>query len=88
MISETEVMISAVSNTSTVLARFTLNRTQREMGNVLRRLATGFRINSGRDDPAGLIASERLSAEIKSMEAQSRSIARADAFLRGLPLAP
>lgn len=45
----------------------------------LTRLATGRRINAGRDDPAGLISSERLAAEIKSLEAETRSLARADA---------
>lgn len=49
------------------------------MGEILKRLSTGRRINSGRDDPAGLIASERLEAEIRSLEAESRALARADA---------
>ncbi len=49
------------------------------MNQTLTRLSTGRRINSGKDDPAGLISSERLSAEIKSLEAESRSLARADA---------
>lgn len=40
------------------------------------RLATGRRINSGADDPAGLIASERLSATLAALEAESRVIQR------------
>ena len=34
----------------------------------LERLSTGLRINRGRDDPAGLIASERLRFEIRGIE--------------------
>jgi len=52
------------------------------MDTVFARLSSGRRINSGRDDPAGLIASERLASEIKSLEAQNRSIQRADANAR------
>ena len=52
------------------------------MDTVFARLSSGRRINSGKDDPAGLIASERLASEIKSLEAQNRSIQRADANAR------
>jgi flagellin len=34
----------------------------------LERLATGLRINRGRDDPAGLIASERLRSEVRAIQ--------------------
>jgi flagellin len=34
----------------------------------LERLATGLRINHGRDDPAGLIASERLRFEVRAIQ--------------------
>ena len=43
------------------------------------RLATAQRINRGADDPAGLIASENLRAALASMDAEMRSIDRADA---------
>lgn len=46
------------------------------------RLATGLRINAGRDDPAGLIASENLRAVLARLEAESRSIERAEAYSR------
>jgi flagellin len=42
------------------------------------RLATGFRINSGQDDPAGLIASENLRARLASLEAEVGVAQRAD----------
>jgi flagellin-like hook-associated protein FlgL len=46
------------------------------------RLATGQRINSGRDDPAGLIASENLEAQLAALEAESRAMERNDAVVR------
>ena len=48
----------------------------------LTRLSTGYRINSGADDPAGLIASENLRAVLASLEAESRVVERADAVVR------
>ncbi len=48
----------------------------------LKRLSTGLRINSGVDDPAGLIASENLRAVLATLEAESRGIERADAVTR------
>jgi len=48
----------------------------------LTRLATGLRINTGADDPAGLIASENLRAVLATLEAESRAVERADAVTR------
>ncbi len=48
----------------------------------LHRLSTGLRINSGADDPAGLIASENLRAVLATLEAESRAVERADAVTR------
>lgn len=46
------------------------------------RLATGQRINAGRDDPAGLIASENLEAQLAALEAETRAMERNDAVAR------
>ena len=43
----------------------------------LERLSTGMRINKGKDDPAGLIASERMRAEMVAIQAAQRNITRA-----------
>ncbi len=43
----------------------------------LERLATGLRINRGRDDPAGLIASERLRLETRTIEQAIENSSRA-----------
>jgi len=72
-------VISPISNSHTLRPIHALWRNQNRLVEVLRRLSTGRRINRGADDPAGLIASERLSAEIRSLDAESRSLARADA---------
>ncbi len=44
----------------------------------LERLSTGLQINSGRDNPAGLIASEALRAEQVAIQAAMHNIARAN----------
>ncbi len=75
-------MISPLSSSGVMSARHALNRTQNALFDVFRRLSTGRRINSGKDDPAGLIASERLAAEVKSLEAENRAIQRADSNAR------
>jgi flagellin len=73
-------VIAAISNTSVLTARNTLSRNLAGLFRTTSRLATGRRINSGRDDPAGLIASEQLASELKSLKAETRSLQRADAF--------
>ncbi len=75
-------MLSPLSSGNSMSSVFALHRTQRAMNTIFERLSSGRRINSGKDDPAGLIASERLASEIKSLEAQNRSIQRADANAR------
>lgn len=44
----------------------------------LERQATGLRINRGADDPAGLISSEKLNAQLAALEAETRAAERAD----------
>jgi len=52
------------TNVSSLTAQNTLARTTAQLQQSLTRLSTGLRINSGRDDPAGLIASEALRSDI------------------------
>ncbi len=72
-------MLSPLSSSSTLSAQMRLNRNQSSLMEISQRLATGRRINSGKDNPAGLISSEQLAAEIKSLEAESRAVQRTDA---------
>jgi len=59
-----------------------LTRNLIEQSNTLTRLSTGLRINTGADDPAGLIASENLRAVLSALDAESRAVERADAVVR------
>src|SRR5689334_1888833 len=54
------------TNVSSLVAQTTLSRTNDQLQQALTRLSTGLRINSGKDDPAGLIASENLRRDITS----------------------
>ncbi len=44
----------------------------------LERLSTGYRINRGADDPAGLIASESLRSQLAQLDAESRALTRTE----------
>jgi len=57
------------TNVSSLIAQTTLSRTNEQLQQSLTRLSTGLRINSGKDDPAGLIASENLRRDITSANA-------------------
>jgi len=52
------------TNISSLQARNRLTRNQTDLSTRLQRLSSGLRINSGKDAPAGLIASETLRSEI------------------------
>ena len=69
-------MISAINNTSVLSAIRTLHKNQQGLYTALERLSTGKKINSGKDNPAGLIVSERLKSEIRVLEAQTNSLRR------------
>jgi flagellin len=47
----------------------------------LERMATGFAINRGADDPAGLIASENFAAQLSANQARITTIERNEAFM-------
>ena len=52
------------TNISSLNAQQTLANSTSQLQNTLTQLSTGLRINSGADDPAGLIASEALNGQI------------------------
>jgi flagellin len=54
------------TNVSSLIAQKTLGRSNSQLQETLTRLSTGLRINAGKDDPAGLIASENLRRDITS----------------------
>jgi len=55
------------TNIPAIQAIHRLAANQADLGIRLERLSTGLRINRGRDDPAGLIASETLRSEIRGI---------------------
>src|SRR3954451_7489998 len=56
------------TNVSSLVAQNTLGRSNAALEQALGRLSTGLRINNGKDDPAGLIASENLRSDITSIK--------------------
>lgn len=70
-----------VTNTNALNLLHILNRNTLAQANTLTQLSTGFRINKGADDPAGLIASTSLSSELTGVEAAISSNQRTDSLL-------
>lgn len=56
------------TNVPSLIGRNNLNRANASLSQALTRLSTGMRINTGKDDPAGLIASENLRSDITSIK--------------------
>lgn len=69
------------TNVSSLIAQNTLNRTNNQLQTALTRLSTGLRINTGKDDPAGLIASEALRADIVSIQKAISNSQRANQII-------
>jgi flagellin len=55
------------SNVGALIANTNLEKSQSALSTSLQRLSSGLRINSGADDPSGLIASESLKSEIQGV---------------------
>ncbi len=66
------------TNIPSLVAQRVLGSTNRDLNTSINRLSTGLRINNGKDDPAGLIASEALRAEKVALQAAITNISRAN----------
>ena len=66
------------TNVSSLTAQRVLGQNNKALGVSLERLSTGLRISRGKDDPAGLIASENLRAEKSAINAAISNSQRAD----------
>jgi flagellin len=66
------------TNVSSIIGQRVLGNNNKTLGMSLERLSTGLRINRGKDDPAGLIASENLRAEKSALTAAIGNSERAD----------
>src|SRR5437667_576332 len=69
------------TNVGSLIAQKTLTRTSDALQQSLDRLSTGLRINSGKDDPAGLIASENLRRDITSTQVAISNTERANQLI-------
>jgi flagellin len=66
------------TNVSSLIGRNNLGRSNASLNQSLTRLSTGLRINTGKDDPAGLIASENLRSDITSIQRAISNTQRAE----------
>ncbi len=69
------------SNVQSLVSQHQINRNMADLGNILTRLSTGLRINSGKDDPAGLIASELLKSDITATSKAITNAQRANSVI-------
>ena len=61
------------TNTSSMIARDAINRNDRAMSTAMERLSTGSRINSAKDDAAGLAIADRMGAQISGLNMAVRN---------------
>lgn len=66
------------TNVSSLIGQRVLGANNQGLSVSLERLSTGLRINRGKDDPAGLIASENLRADITGLGQAIKNAERAD----------
>lgn len=69
------------TNISSLIAQQNLSRANDDLNVRLQRLATGVRLNRGADDPAGLIAAERLRSELSGIEQGIKNSERASSVI-------
>lgn len=74
-------MAITVTNTNTSMLLNILNQNMARQSTLMRQLTTGKRINSGKDDPAGLIALSGLNAELRAVNASLSNNMRTDSML-------
>ncbi len=66
------------TNVQSLLAARVMNKNTEALNTTLERLSTGLRINRGKDDPAGLIASEHMRSEMVAINAAITNANRAN----------
>jgi flagellin len=66
------------TNVQSLIAQRVLGNNNMGLNKSLERLSTGLRINRGKDDPAGLIASENLRSELKATNTAISNAERSD----------
>ena len=66
-------MTTINTNVSSLIAKDAIGQNERAMSQAMTRLSTGSRINSARDDAAGLAISERMSSQISGLNMAARN---------------
>ncbi len=61
------------TNISSLTAQRNASRTQSDLGTAINRLSSGLRINSAKDDAAGLAISERFTSQIRGLNQAARN---------------
>ena len=61
------------TNTASMVARDAIQKNNRDMSTAMERLSTGSRINSAKDDAAGLAIADRMSAQISGLDMAVRN---------------
>ncbi|MCG3179003.1 MAG: Flagellin [Phycisphaerae bacterium] len=69
------------TNVQSMVAQHVLARQNQELTTSLQRLSTGVKINAGKDNPAGLIASENLRSEKAGLSQAITNAERADSLI-------
>ncbi|MFQ5508848.1 MAG: flagellin [Leptospirillia bacterium] len=65
--------LTVTTNVSSLSAQRSLSRTGAKLGVSLQRLASGLRINSAKDDAAGLAISQRMTTQIRGLNQAARN---------------
>ena len=73
--------LSVNSIAGSLAATHQIQRTYASLANTMTQLSTGLRINSAKDDPAGLIASELFRSEITASNAAAKNTVMANSML-------
>ena len=66
-------MLNIITNTASMAAARSLNKNQQALAQSFQRLSTGLRINSAKDDAAGLAISNRLTAQFRGLNQAVRN---------------
>lgn len=74
-------MALTITNQNTLSLLNIMSRTTADQSSSLMRLSTGFKINRGADDPAGMIALQSLNAELTAVDSAIKNGQRANSVL-------
>ena len=69
------------TNVPSLIAQSNLTRSNEDLQLRLERLSTGLRLNRGKDDPAGLIISERIRSDLEGVQQGIKNAERASSVI-------